>query len=271
MRSRSDAAKVRLELALNYEIAAGKGTRRRRMDRRHTVLLPRLIRATLTNASEFTEMQRTWSRLASPSASRAEWVEQMAAMSDARNRIVAAGGWTAGPWTLMAVLELSRAEVQNCRVLRWLLDPLARHGFGADLVSSLCNHLGLTISHPELARVSAEVTRQDTRADIVIEGLDGGQVLVIEAKIDAPEGARQAERIEALWPEAELLGFLTVGGTQLPRTATERDRWRAISWSWFATTVEHLLNERPASADPREHDAQRAAQDWVAGIRRNLT
>lgn len=225
----------------------------------------------MTNLSEFTEMQRTWSRLASPSRSPEEWVEQMAAMAHARNRILAAGGWTAGPWTLMAVLELSRAEVQNCRVLRWLLDPLARHGFGADLISSLCTHLGLKVSHPELARVAAEVTRQDTRADIVIEGLDGGRMLVIEAKIDAPEGARQAERIETLWPEAERLGFLTVGGTQLPRTATDRDRWRAISWSWFATAVEHLLAEPPAGADPRANEARRAAQDWVAGTRRNLT
>jgi hypothetical protein len=194
----------------------------------------------------------------------------MTGMAAARSRIVAAGGWTAGPSTLLGVLDLSRNEVQNCRVVRWLLDPLARHGFGAVLVKSLCDFFALPISQPELARVSAEITRDDTRADLVIEGLDGGRMLVIEAKIDAGEGDRQAHRLETLWPEADRLGFLTVGGDRLPSTASDPARWLPISWEWFANEVTNILNGSQPE-DPRAIDAQRAAADWAAGTRRNLS
>jgi hypothetical protein len=103
----------------------------------------------------------------------------------------------------MGVLDLARAEVQNCRVLRWLLDPLARHGTGALLLTDLCSHLGATLPEPALARATAEVSRAVSRADVVIEGLAGGRVIVVEAKIDAPEGDRQAHRLELL-PVAEM-------------------------------------------------------------------
>ncbi len=198
------------------------------------------------------------------------WPDVMAGMAAARDLVVRTGAWTAGPSTLMGVLDLARAEVQNCRVLRWLLDPLARHGLGAQLLSDLCSHLGAALPEPSLARATAEVSRATSRADVVVEGLAGGRVVVIEAKIDAPEGDRQAHRLEEDWPEASHLVFLTVPGTRIPATATETQRWHALSWSWIADHVTELLDTTPSPTDGRAVDARCAAGDWVAGVRRYL-
>jgi hypothetical protein len=194
----------------------------------------------------------------------------MADMTAARSRIAAAGAWTSGPSTLLDVLDLSRAEVQNCRVLRWLLDPLARHGLGERFTRALCDYLDVVAIRPELTRSTVEISRALSRADLVLEGLEGGRVLVVEAKIDAPEGERQAERLEEDWPEAERFVFLTVSGDRVPSTATERDKWRPLSWTWLASTIEGLLVDPPHAADARAFDARRAATDWAAGVRRNL-
>jgi hypothetical protein len=191
-------------------------------------------------------------------------------MAAAQARVVAEGAWTAGPSTLMGVLDLARAEVQNCRVLRWLLDPLARHGFGAALVADLAGHLGASLPEPALARANAEMSRAISRADVVIEGLAGGRVIVVEAKIDAPEGDRQAHRLEEDWPEATHLVFLTTQGTRIPSTATDIERWQPLSWGWLADRVTELLETTRTPLDGRAIDARRAASDWAAGVRRYL-
>jgi hypothetical protein len=216
-----------------------------------------------------------WQRLTPDGPRRAAvdagaWPDVLAGMAVARDRVVATGGWTAGPSTLMGVLDLARAEVQHCRVVRWLLDPLARHGIGAPLLAELCRHLDATLPEPTLARTTAEVSRATSRADLVIEGLAGGRVIVVEAKIDAAEGDLQAHRLEADWPEAEHLVFLTVPGTRIPATATDIPRWQALSWAWVADRVTELLASTPEPPDDRAIDARRAATDWVAGVRRYL-
>ena len=218
---------------------------------------------------------RAWDRVGAAIATRsaetvASWPSVMAEMVGARNRLVDSGLWTAGPSTLMGVLDLSRAEVQNCRVLRWLLDPLARHGIGAALIERLCHCLGVAVSEPALARATVEMSRDVSRADVVLEGLTLGGVVVIEAKIDAPEGDRQAHRLETDWPEAKRLVFLTVPGGRTPITATEPERWRPMAWTWFADNVSELLDAAGQVSDFRAVDARRAATDWVAGVRRYL-
>lgn len=224
---------------------------------------------TLIDLEAFAGVHQSWLSHRTGTGRHDDWASSMAGMEAARRRIVGARAWTAGPSTLFGVLDLTRNEVQNCRVLRWLLDPLARHGVGALLIESLCARFDVSICEPELARVSAEVTRDATRADLVLEGLGDGRMLVIEAKIDAAEGLQQALRLETLWPEAERLGFLTVGGSRLPFTASDRKRWRPISWEWFADEVIRLLNE--VGHDPQALDARRAAADWAAGTKRSLS
>lgn len=219
-------------------------------------------------------MVDAWERVtdSGPRARRdsANWPDVLSGMAAARTRVVAVGAWTAGPSTLMGVLDLARAEVQNCRVLRWMLDPLARHGIGAVLLAEFANHLGAALPEPALARASAEVSRATSRADVVVEGLAAGRCIVIEAKIDAAEGDRQAHRLEEDWPEASHLVFLTVPGTRIPSTASDVERWHALSWAWFANRVTDLLDTTPTPTDGRALDARRAASDWIAGVRRHL-
>ena len=179
------------------------------------------------------------------------WVEALRGLAAARLRIVAAGGWTVGPSTLMAVLERERAEVANCRVVRWLFDPIARHGIGTAMVSALADRLEVTVAQPTLVRASAEVVRGGCRADVVLAGLDAGRAIIIEAKIDAAEGERQGARLEAEFGEAERFVFLTIAGEHLPSTAERRDMWRPLSWGWIADAAAHCVERTPVPKDPR--------------------
>lgn len=116
----------------------------------------------------------------------ANWPDVLAEMAAARDRVIAGDTWIAGPSTLMGVLDLVRGEVQNCRVLRWLLDPLARHGIGALLLADLANHLRASLPDPALARATVEVSRATSRADTVIEGRSGGRVIVLGYRTGRP-------------------------------------------------------------------------------------
>jgi hypothetical protein len=214
-------------------------------------------------------MDEAWQRAFIGSGAE-RWPVAISGLETARSRIIAAGAWTAGPATLMDVIGATRNEVIQCRVLRWLLDPIARHGLGSRLIADLADEFDIAISAPERVRVSVEITRDDTRADIVIDGVDGGRCVVIEAKIDAGEGGRQCDRIETHWPDASHLLFLTVGGERLPATASSRSRWQAVSWAWFAARVKNALANAPTTNDPRAVDARRAAADWFATIERHI-
>lgn len=214
-------------------------------------------------------MHEAWARI-DGHAGVGQWPLAIEELEAARTRIVAAGAWTAGPATLIDVLGLTRNEVSQCRVLRWLLDPLARHGLGARLVAELADEFAIPVTAPEHARVTVEVARDDTRADIVIEGVDDGRCVVIEAKIDAGEGDRQGHRIEHQWPDASHLLYLTIRGDRIPRTAVDHDRWQPVSWGWFAGRVRQSLEGSVEPTDLRASDARSAAADWVATVERHL-
>jgi hypothetical protein len=158
------------------------------------------------------------------------WIVSLKGMTTAQERIVTAGGWTQGASSLMAVLNLTRNEVANCRVIRWLLDPLARHGLGANFLAALAVEIELELSERGRAISKAEVSRANSRADVVVSSARGDWTVVIEAKVDAAEGDRQAARLEEDWPEAGRLVFLATDGVRLPWTATDRNRWRTASW-----------------------------------------
>lgn len=87
-------------------------------------------------SGQLARLHDEWARIDSRSGV-AQWPSMIGALVAARSRIVAQGAWTAGPATLIDVLDLTRNEVSQCRVLRWLLDPLAHHGLGAQLVAAL--------------------------------------------------------------------------------------------------------------------------------------
>jgi hypothetical protein len=169
-------------------------------------------------------MRHVWTSVRSaaglPAAipSPAEWGNAMDSMERSQAAIVSSGGWTAGPSNLLEVLGMERAEVANCQVVRWLWDPAARHGLGAELLARLAAHLELRLSDPTSVRVRAEVTKPDSRADLVLYGLDDGE-LIVEAKVDAAEQPQQGLRLEEDWPNAAGFVFLTIRGDRLPWTA----------------------------------------------------
>jgi len=193
----------------------------------------------------------------------------MAEMRAVQQTIAGQGGWSAGPTSLMEVLELDRNEVVNCRVVRWLLDPLGRHQIGGAMLRELAAHIELQSTETGACTVEAEVPRAQTRADIVIAGLDAGTV-VIEAKIDAPESHQQGKKLEEDWPEAALFIFLTIPGLRPPSTCAEADRWKPLSWRWLADRALEQLNAAEAQ-DPSAAQAQDALRTWAHATRRSLT
>jgi hypothetical protein len=49
--------------------------------------------------------------------------------------------WVAGPSTLFDVLGLVRREIPSCKVIRWIMDPLAPHGLGKTVLAALLEWL----------------------------------------------------------------------------------------------------------------------------------
>ena len=199
---------------------------------------------------------------------RRTWVPAMHGMSTSKQALVLSGQWVSGPSSIMSVLGISRAEVVNCRMVRWLFDPLARHGLGVDMIRSLAHRLNFTVDAPELAVASVEVADGDTRADVVLS--IGARTIVIEAKIDAGEQPNQAARIEAHWPDADPLIFLTSGRSRLPHTTKDCDRWSWISWVWLADTATDHLAHKPDVADERTATARDAVRAWAYSVQRSL-
>lgn len=233
------------------------------------------VNAVDLDLAAFRDVRVAWQRLvdagsASPtsSAHSAHWAVALEGMLDVRRCLAREGRWSAGPASLMEVLEIERNEVANCKVLRWLLDPIARHGLGAGLIRALAEHIGFEIADTTTCTVETEVSREATRADLVISGIDG-EVVVIEAKIDAGEQPTQAARLERHWPEAGAFVFLTNEGVRLPRTRTESHRWSAVSWRWLAHEVMRL-SDLSNHDDPVITHAHASARTWADSIRRNL-
>lgn len=185
------------------------------------------------------------------------------------------GRWVAGPTTLLEVLRLDGDEVRNCRVVRWLLDPLAPHGYGTDALSAVLTIIrersavsGASppdFPFPERASLMVEEARGDARADIVVNG-PGWQV-VIEAKIFASEGDRQGARLAELWPGATYV-FLTRDGKAMRSGGDEE--WVPLSWGDLLAAVRSVVarssNKVHGSESVRR--ARSAAHDYLYGVRR---
>jgi hypothetical protein len=198
--------------------------------------------------------------------------ERFSQMVTAQRQMMDRGQWTHGPVTLLEVLDLQHSEVHHCRVLRWLLDPLAHHGLGAAFMRALSTRLDLHLACPERARVDAEVPHARSRADVVIRDADNSWTVVIEAKINAAEGNLQAARLERDWPEPAKLVFLTRRGGCVPLTAAGPERWQALSWTWVIDTARDLLN-LPLSGvkgESRARDARDAIATWVSAAERSI-
>lgn len=144
--------------------------------------------------------------------------------------------WRSGGQTLLAAMGLQFNEVRLCRGLAWLLDPAGGHQLGAHVLNAFLRSLGARTVGADEVQIRVEESREDSRADVVIRA--GSQVIVIEAKVLAAEGVRQADRIASQWTgEEHFLVFLTRTG-QAPLTAVDsKDLWHLRTWRDLAFLI----------------------------------
>lgn len=199
-------------------------------------------------------------------------VQHLAAVE---RKLIQAGRWVAGPSSLFEVLGLVLDEVRNCRVLRWLLDPLAPHRLGFSILSAFLDDIGSRcpqLDPPVFPRaeevvVVAEEQRGDTRADLVIYG--PAWRIVVEAKILAAEQDRQGHRLVEHWPGSTYV-FLTLTGKEM-MTAPQDTPWVTCSWRDLLAHVDVVSARAPLARDEREGQARAAIADYLSATRRLRT
>lgn len=219
-------------------------------------------------------LRRHWAVIepSAPDLVRSELISLLRA-DEARLRVE--GRWVAGPTSLIEVLGLERDEVRNCRVVRWVLDPLAPHGLGGDAlrlvlerVNQLATEQGVEpqdFPRADDATVTVEEARGNTRADIVITGPTW--MVVVEAKIGAGEQFEQGRRLSELWPDATYV-YLTRRGSGMA-TAGEAE-WIKMRWADLLGAVRQAAAESWSDppASPEVDRARRAVLDYLHGARR---
>ena len=179
--------------------------------------------------------------------------------------LVERGLWTSGPSTLYAVLGLTRREVESCRVLGWIMDPLAPHGLGTAVLDQLLGWLEeqaevASFSRSALAgvQVVTEEARRRSRADLVLYGQ--GWEIVIEAKLAAAEQPDQGHRLAADWPDAHYV-FLTSRGLKM---VTGRDTvWTPMRWDTVNSFVRVALLDAKPPPTPEATTARNAVRDYL--------
>lgn len=181
------------------------------------------------------------------------WSTAFASIHEHYLCLVAAGDWVSGPGDLFSILGLARSELAHSAMIAWLLDPFGRHRLGD---SFLRRFLGRTF--PEVLErpfyvlaVEREVTRGDSRGDIVVWA--NTFTLVIENKVDAPEGIRQCDRLYERFSEetSPLFVFLSPSGRPpITATADTAQFYRPISYKELQLMITETVDEN--SAEGRE-------------------
>lgn len=189
-----------------------------------------------------------------------DWETEFAEMAKVVRELKSARQWRSGNRTLLREMRLHNNEVYMCRGVAWLLNPDGWHGLGSEFVTGLLNHLGLQSEGAGHTVVTTEETRGDTRADIVFRTQT--TTVLVEAKIDAPEGFNQADRLAAGWAsEDPVLVFLSRDGAD-PKTAVESaGKWKTLQWADIASIGYAVIRELGTTA------VSPGACDLIASIR----
>jgi hypothetical protein len=186
------------------------------------------------------------------------WEAAVVRLQNEQRLAVAAGRWLTGPTDFVGVLGRSRDELTHSRLLGWLLDATAQHGLGDRLLTLLLAEVNprlMNDSGPSTAaRVDLELSRADSRADIVVT-FGTGVAMMIEVKIDAAEQPDQCKRLADDHPDATWV-FLTPTGRP-PTTARPEELadWRLLSWRRVRTLLGEAL-AGPGVPGPARHIAE---------------
>jgi hypothetical protein len=196
--------------------------------------------------------------------------QQVLALEGLERRLMGEGRWSAGPATMFAALKLTGNEVLHCRMLAWLLDPLAPHGLGVKIVGDLLDHIAASGSEVvlpaerqiERTRLVTEEARGATRADLILYGT--GWTVVIEAKLTAGEQPTQGERLATGWPDA-ILVYLTPGGRAM-KTAGAAE-WIPLRWAAIWTMVRDAYEAAREPGTANAATARCAVRDYLIATR----
>ena len=170
------------------------------------------------------------------------WETRIAEMHSETAQLRKDGLWRSGGRTLLHELGLHHSEVTLCRGIAWLLKPEGWHGLGSRVLTGLLDALDVTTDGAERASVVVEEIQGETRADLIVR-LPTVTVL-IEAKVLAPEGQDQCDRLAEAWAdEAPTLVFLTRYGTSPVTSASSQGQWHTLSWPEFAAIARRSVEE----------------------------
>ena len=220
-------------------------------------------------ASKLAEMSSEWNRVAASPPDLARWEDSFAALLGEERALRADGRWTHGRDDLLGVLRLHRDEVRHSRAIAWLLDPGAHHGLGtrvlARLLKALFHDDAFGPDALALARPRCEVPLLDGRLDIVVDA--PGLHLVIENKVDAPEGPGQCEYYfrNIQRPDARFVLLSPDGREARTSDPDVRSAFRPLRYATLADLLESAIHESPRNARGRP-----AAEEYLRTLKKEF-
>ncbi len=198
-------------------------------------------------AARLVEVRAEWEALVAADQAAAtervrRWDSRIAALRRERDALRGAGRWLAGRGDLLGVVGAGRSELVHSAVLAWLLDPMGRHQLGTRLLAAVVDRCSGHREPDAFASVlcGREVARAESIADVVVWA--DTFTLVIENKVDAPEGDRQCQRIYNDFsgdPDPIFVLLSPTGrrprSTETPEAATA---WRSLSYPALGDLIE---------------------------------
>lgn len=181
------------------------------------------------------------------------WSAGVTRMTEQMNGLRREGRWSRGPDDLLSIVGLQRWELAHSSALAWLCDPYAAHGLGSTFLDKLIALSGPALKTDELVETAVEVSRAESRADVIIRGSDW--TLIIEVKVDASEGPRQAERLYSDWVEEGDSRFLFLTRRGVPPTSATgiaQQVWVPVSWGFVRSTLRGLISTAAPNARGRD-------------------
>ncbi len=221
--------------------------------------------------SSFATITAEWQAVRQPAYELNQWSSDFAQFEREYRRLVDSGLWLSGHDDLLSVIGRRRHELTHSAAIAWLLRPTARHRLGLRLLVAICRDAWPDEPVPEgPVTVRLEVDRRaaghQARADIVVRV--GDTIIVIENKVDAREGARQAERLHSVWSDqAEDVRWLLLSPDgRMPTTSGSDDiarAWGLLSYGRLTAMIEAAL----AESEPSSSLGRRSAEQYLETLR----
>ena len=201
------------------------------------------------------------------------WQRAVETMVSEERALRSEGRWVHGRDDFFGVLGMTRAEIRHSRIIAWLLDPCARHGLGVRVLHGLIHRVfGSTdanrlAEHLFAARTTCEAPVDGGRLDIVVEA--PGLYLVIENKVDAPEGDQQCDHYLLHTPRRDARFVLLSPDGRPPRSEDEgvRSAFKLLRYRDLAVILRSALTAVPPSPGRGRH----IAEDYLRTLQKEFS